>query len=142
MPPEKPTARAATPRPILFYDGQCGLCARAVQWTLARDRRALIRFAPLQGRTYAELDHPGKPAAFDTLVLFDDRGLHTRSDGALRLIRHLGGGWGALASALMLIPRPIRDAAYRVIARRRLAWFGDATSCRLPTTEERRRFLP
>lgn len=128
--------------PILFYDGACGLCARTVQWALDHDRRAVLRFAPLQGSTYAHLDIADKPTDLDTLVLLDADGLHVRSAGALRMLRHLGGGWRALAAALVFIPRPARDAAYRFIAARRLAWFGDASSCRLPTAESTARLLP
>ncbi|MFM9957273.1 MAG: thiol-disulfide oxidoreductase DCC family protein [Phycisphaerales bacterium] len=128
--------------PIVFYDGECGLCARSVQWALARDRRDVLRFAPLQGRTYAELVLHGKPAALDTMVLLDDDGLHVRSTGALRLLRHLGGVWGVIGAMLMVVPRPVRDWAYGVVARHRLGWFGDASSCRLPTGERSQRFLP
>jgi predicted DCC family thiol-disulfide oxidoreductase YuxK len=127
--------------PILFYDGQCGLCARAVQWSLARDRHGAVRYAPLQGETYARLPAADKPGDVDTVVLHDGDGLHVRSEAVLRLLRHLGGRWAMAARLGRLLPRVLRDAAYRFVARRRMAWFGAADQCRVPAPALRERFL-
>ena len=98
---------------ILFYDGDCGLCDRFVAWALAADpsRRA----APLGGPTALETL---TTRATDTVVLRDDDGEWTRSDAALRILatKH------PAAKLLTLVPRPLRDAVYRLVAavRRRL----------------------
>ena len=131
-----------TSAPILFYDGECGLCARLVQWSLARDRRGVLRFAPLQGETYARLALAAKPTDLQTVVLQDERGVHVRSDAVLRLLGHLGGAWGAIGTIARAVPRPLRDAAYRFVARRRIAWFGTADRCAAPGASTRDRFLP
>ena len=128
--------------PIFFYDGECGLCTTSVQWALRHDRRNTLRFAPLQGRTFAELNAPNKPATLDTMALLDAEGLHLRSTGALKMLQHLGGPWTTLARIMLRVPRPIRDPMYNAVARRRLAWFGTADKCRAPTPAERARFLP
>lgn len=128
-------------RPILFYDGECGLCARAVGWTLARDRRGVMRFAPLQGETYARLTLAGKPADLGTVVLHDADGLHLRSEAVLRLLGHLGGVWRVCAALGRWLPRPLRDGAYAVVARKRMAWFGRVDRCRVPPPAQRDRFL-
>ena len=39
---------------IIFYDGDCALCHRMVQFILARDSKFLFSFAPLQGETAAK----------------------------------------------------------------------------------------
>lgn len=128
--------------PILFYDGNCGLCARSVQWCLAHDHRRRVRFAALQGKTYAALAVDGKPGELDSVVLFDRGRLLLRSDALLGILQHFGGAWPFLASMGKIVPRPLRDAAYGFVARRRLAWFGDASRCRVPTAAESARFLP
>ncbi|MCC6426106.1 MAG: DUF393 domain-containing protein [Phycisphaerales bacterium] len=135
-------AIAAPANPVLFYDGDCGLCAASVRWCLDRDRRGILRFAPLQGATYAGVQIPDKPMSLDTMVLLDADGLHTRSEAALRAMRYTGGLWASLATLGRLFPRFIRDRIYRSIAKRRIAWFGPADSCKLPTPVERDRFLP
>jgi len=128
--------------PILFYDGACGLCHRAVAWTIRHDRRRSLRFAPLQGRTYASLAHAGAPRDLSTLVVLDGGILHTRSGAVLAILRRCGGAWRVVAAVLGGVPAPLRDAAYDAIARRRLAWFGAADACALPRPEEAERFLP
>jgi predicted DCC family thiol-disulfide oxidoreductase YuxK len=53
----------------------------------------------------------------------------------------LGGVWRVVAW-LRFMPRVLRDGTYRVIARNRYRWFGKRETCRVPTAEERARFLP
>ena len=145
--PETPAASRA--RPILLYDGECGLCARSVQFVLARERtrgmRAL-RFAPLQGE-WARAVRASFPVVsqIDTVVWCDtDEAGHARvllrSDAAIATLRYVGGGWRALAAASALVPKSIRDAVYDVIARRRARLWSRA--CLLPAEHERERFLP
>src|SRR5262245_6517463 len=128
--------------PLLFFDGQCGLCAHSVAWCLRHDRRDALRFAPLQGTTYASLDIADKPRDVATMVLADADGLHVRADAVLRMMHYVGGFWAALALVGQLLPRPVRDAMYNFVARRRLAWFGPADACTLPSEDQRGRFLP
>ena len=61
------TAEAA--RCILFFDGVCGLCSRAVDFVLARDRRGLFQFAPLQGETARQLLPPAEISDLSSMVL-------------------------------------------------------------------------
>lgn len=133
---------AVVEHPIVFYDGDCGLCDRFVRWMLRKDRRRHYRFAPLQGETArrmvrVEADHSG----LWSVVLVDGRGEHRRSDATLRAVAGLGGGWRA-AGWLLLIPAALRDRVYRLVARHRYRWFGRAPACALPGPDERGRFLP
>jgi predicted DCC family thiol-disulfide oxidoreductase YuxK len=66
--------------------------------------------------------------------------VRTRSDAALAIVAGLGGAW-RLVAALRLVPRPIRDALYGFVARRRRRWFGRRDACRVPTAGERELFL-
>ncbi|MBL8760978.1 MAG: DUF393 domain-containing protein [Phycisphaerae bacterium] len=131
----------ATP-PVLFYDGGCGLCTGSVRWFLGRDRHARLMFAPLQGSTYEGIRDAAKPTGLDTIVFLDSSGLHQRSTAVLRAMLALGGLWSILGWAGLLVPRPIRDAVYCFIANRRVAWFGVADACALPTPEQAARFMP
>lgn len=128
--------------PILFFDGVCGLCNRVVDRLLRADRRGVLRFAPLQGKTARRLlpDPPADPAGW-SVVLRDADGVHQQSAAALRVCRHVG-GWYRLLLPLRLIPRALRDPVYRWIARNRYRWFGRRDACRLPSPAERERFLP
>ena len=130
---------------IVFYDGVCGLCDRWVRFVVKRDRHRTLRFAPLQGETAKT--RTDLPAELRTVVFVllrpgaTDEQIFTRSEAALRLLDHVGGFW-RLVSWLRLVPRPLRDAVYDVIARRRYQWFGKFEACRVPPPEWRERFLP
>ncbi len=67
--------------------------------------------------------------------------IYFRSDAALRLLDHVGGLW-RVVSWLRIIPRPLRDWVYDLIARHRYQWFGKFETCRVPSPEVRARFLP
>lgn len=131
----------ADEKPILFYDGECGLCARGVQWILRHERRDALRFAPLQGETYRALNIPGKPTDMSTMVLLDDGRLFTRSDSWVRVLRLVGGVWSGVGTVVGWAPRGLRDRAYAWVARRRHAWFGRAEACAVPSPAQRARFL-
>jgi predicted DCC family thiol-disulfide oxidoreductase YuxK len=127
--------------PIVFFDGVCALCDGFVRFVLARDRQRRFRFAPLQGPTYRNL--AGAEAGdLSTIVVADHDGTHVRSAAVLRILARLGGGWGPLARALFFIPRPLSDAAYRLLASRRYQWFGRREYCAVPRPGDRERFLP
>jgi predicted DCC family thiol-disulfide oxidoreductase YuxK len=129
-------------RPILFFDGVCGLCNAAVDAILAADRRGEIRFAPIQGETAKRLLPPLPEDPLEwTLLYLDERGLHRYSDAAIEVSRRIGGFY-AIAGLLRIVPRPLRDPVYRWIARNRYGWFGKRDSCRVPGPAERARFLP
>ena len=104
----------------VFYDGHCGLCHGAVKFLLARDRDGShFRFAPLQGETLPRLVPPEARAVLPDsgVVLTAGGALLTRSTGVIALLVELGGGWRAFAAALRIVPRPIRDAGYDLVAR-------------------------
>jgi predicted DCC family thiol-disulfide oxidoreductase YuxK len=103
----------------LFYDGRCGLCHVAVRFVLAEDNGERFRFAPLQGRTLAELVSPTDRASLpDSLVVRTTRGeLLTRSSAVLYTLRRLGGMWRVLGEAGTAVPRRVLDALYDGVAR-------------------------
>lgn len=128
--------------PIVFFDGVCGLCDRAVTAILAADRRGVFRFAPLQGETAARLLDPSETESLSTLVLLDERGTWRRSAAVVRILRGLGGFRRVLGTLLWLVPKPLRDLGYRGVAWQRYRLFGKHETCRMPQPEERDRMLP
>jgi predicted DCC family thiol-disulfide oxidoreductase YuxK len=125
-----------------LFDGVCNLCNRSVQFILKRDRRGIFRFASLQSPLgQSLLKRSGLPAdQLDSFVLVENNKVYTRSTGALRVLRQLGGAW-SLLSIFRIVPRQWRDAVYNWIARRRYRWFGKTDSCWLPSPKWADRFL-
>lgn len=135
---------ASDREPLILYDGVCKLCHAAVRFVLARDRQARFRFAALDSpAARARLAAAGVPrpeALGDSVVLIDGAGIHVRSTAALRIARALGFPW-SLAFVAIVVPRPLRDALYDAIARRRYRWFGRDDACPVPPPDVADRFL-
>jgi predicted DCC family thiol-disulfide oxidoreductase YuxK len=136
------------PSLIVLYDGVCGLCNRAVQFILRRDRAGVFRFASLQGQAAAGIlaRHGVSASDLDTMYVVvgeneADEKLLPRSDAVVYIGRQLGGMWGVLAGVVELMPRAIRDWGYGLVARHRYQIFGKYDACPLPTAETRERFL-
>lgn len=133
---------APTPNPrIVFFDGVCGLCNRAVDKLLRIDRKATLRFAPLQGTTAQMFLPKGMADALESVIYLRDGEVLGGADAAIRIMTDLG-GWRKIHGVLRLVPRPLRDAVYRWVARNRYRWFGKRETCRMPDPGERDRFLP
>lgn len=127
---------------VILFDGVCNLCSKSVQFVIDRDPGERFRFCALQSDVGQEiLGQRGLPSTeFDSLVLIDGDRIYQRSDAALRICAGLRAPWSWLG-VLRVVPRPLRDAGYKLIARNRYRWFGRAASCRLPTDELKDRFL-
>lgn len=128
--------------PVIFFDGVCGLCNRWVDFVLAHDRRRRFRFATLQGETARTWLRAAEGEPLNSVVLVDAEGEHRRSDAVARMLVGLGGCWWIAGVALRTVPRPLRNWGYNLVARHRYRWFGRKETCRLPTADERSRFLP
>lgn len=126
---------------ILLYDGMCSLCNRFVQFVLRHDQHGSLKFATLQGK-FGDGARASLPAlaGIDSLILVTPSGAYARSTAALEVMRYLGGPW-ALALALYMVPRAIRDWAYDQIAKRRYRMFGAYEACPTPDPSVRPRFL-
>jgi predicted DCC family thiol-disulfide oxidoreductase YuxK len=86
------------------------------------------------------LDHQMNPDQMDSMALVESNRAHVRSGAVIRVSRHLGGIW-PLFMGLLIIPAFVRDFFYDRVARSRYRWFGKRQTCRLPTPEEKSRFL-
>ena len=131
--------------PILFYDGDCGLCHGAVLFVLKRDKAGVFRFAPLQGETLLEwVPAEARAELPDSLVLrLEDGVLLTRSNAVAAMLKRLGGPWPVLGFLLRIIPRFLRDLGYDGVAKIRHRLFEKPEGvCPLVPPELRGRFLP
>ena len=127
---------------IILFDGLCNFCNFWVNFLLDRDKKDKFRFTPLQSEKGEELLKKFNLSTkdFDTFVLIDGDKYYIRSTASLIVAKNLGGLWKVLYS-LIIIPGPIRDFIYNLVAKNRYKLFGKKESCRIPTPEERSKFL-
>lgn len=127
---------------VILFDGVCNLCNSAVRFVIERDPAARFRFAPLQSAVAERLIASAgvRDPLPDSIVLVEDGRISTRSTAALRIARRLRFPWPA-AYAIIVVPRPLRDWIYNLVARNRYAWFGRRDVCMVPTPAVRSRFL-
>ena len=127
---------------VIVFDGVCNVCNASVNFVMARDPDRKFRFGTLQSEAAQQVlkELEVSTEDFETFLLLEDDRVFTKSTAALRVARQLGSLW-PLLYALMVIPRPIRDAAYDVIARNRYHWMGKSETCRVPTPTDRERFV-
>jgi predicted DCC family thiol-disulfide oxidoreductase YuxK len=129
-------------RPILIFDGNCVLCSSFVQFILRTDRKRRFRLLAAQTPLGAALyQHLGlNPTDYETNILLEDGRAWLKSEGSLRIFAGLGLPW-SLMSVGRLLPRPVRDRLYDIVARNRLRWFGVRQSCYLPDPAHADRFI-
>ncbi len=129
-------------KPVLLFDGVCNLCNGVVQFVIKRDPDAKFSFTSLQSnmgqRLLQKFQLP--TSDFESFVLVEGDRYYRKSTAALRLFNKLGGGW-RLLYAFMIVPVPIRDFFYNLVANNRYKIFGRTDECWIPTPELKARFL-
>lgn len=139
---------------VVLFDGICNFCDASVNFIIEHDKAGYFKFAPLQSiegtklanqygfeSSAAERMAPSDDLIpIDSVILIEDGEASTHSTAALRIMRRLGAPWSWLY-AFIIVPRPIRDWAYRIFARYRYRLFGSKAECMIPSPEVRARFL-
>ena len=124
---------------IILFDGTCAFCERSVRFIASRDD-GYFRFGASQnpeGRALLEPYGTSREAA-RSLILIEDDQVYLRSTAALRIARRLRAPW-RYAAVLLVVPRPIRDAVYRLVAAIRHRIAGESNACEIPPPEIRAR---
>jgi predicted DCC family thiol-disulfide oxidoreductase YuxK len=132
-------------QPTLLFDDECGLCRAAVRFLLREDLAQALRFASLQSTAgQAILRRLNLPLdEFDSVVFLPDGDgtkYYLRTSALCAVLRTLGGLWN-LMGWLWLIPRPLRDLAYRFVASVRKWVTGPWESQPLTEKEREHQFL-
>ena len=132
---------------IVLYDGVCGLCNRLNQFLLKRDDQDRLLFASLQSDFAKKIleRYGADPSDLDTVYVVEnyerpDERLLKRSDAILRAVGTLGGIW-KISALGKIVPRPLRDLFYRLVATNRYKVFGKSEVCMMPDPKYRKKFL-
>ena len=124
-------------RKIIFFDGVCSLCNNFVDYLIDKPSLQDYKFSSIQGETAKELLEKSEIESLDTVIVYIDGQKLVRSTAALHLLSQINSFW----KIFWIIPTPIRDFFYKLISKYRYKVFGKRETCRLPTPEEKNRFL-
>ena len=126
---------------IILFDGVCNLCNSSVQFIIKRDPKSCFKFASLQSETGRSLlEQYNFNKEIDSFILIENQKIYSKSSAALRVCTNLNGLW-KLLTILRILPVPLRDFFYDLVAENRYKWFGKKESCMIPTKEMKKRFL-
>lgn len=127
---------------LAVMDAQCALCARGARWIARNDPAHQFRIVPVQTPRGHQLMlenglDPSNPVSW---LVIDAAGAHDGLDALMVAGKHMGGIWRGLA-VLRMLPKRLRDALYRLVARNRYRVFGHADLCGMPDPDVRARLL-
>jgi predicted DCC family thiol-disulfide oxidoreductase YuxK len=127
---------------VVLFDGTCAFCEGAVKFIATRDPAGYFRFGASQSPQAAALlaAHGITRESARSLVLIEDGVVYLRSTASLRVARRLTFPW-RMAGVFLWVPRPLRDAAYRVVAAIRHRLAGPSNACEIPPPEIRARLI-
>ncbi len=126
---------------IVLFDGYCNLCNGAVQFIIKRDPKETFLFAALSWPIGEEAKSTSPElTSVDSILVYRNGKLHAHSSAALIIAGKLNGLW-PLCGVFYIVPRFIRDAVYRWVARNRYSWFGKKNTCMIPDRDLSYKFL-
>jgi predicted DCC family thiol-disulfide oxidoreductase YuxK len=127
---------------IILFDGVCNFCNYWVNFIIVRDKDDILKFAALQSEAGQNLlkKFNLQTVDFDTFILIDGEIYFTKSTAALRIARKLNYPVKVLYF-FIFIPKFLRDLIYSLIAMNRYKIFGKRDICRLPSENEKEKFL-
>lgn len=118
---------------IVFFDGICVLCNKSVDFLIRNEREDQLRFASFQSKTATHMlnsDQNSQPIP-GSILYYENGLMYEKSTAVLKIMKKLRHPWPVL-SILFIIPRPLRDWMYDIIAKNRYRWFGKSDHCRVP----------
>lgn len=107
---------------VLYFDGDCALCSGAVRFLERRLHPSRkLRFVGLTSSAgIAEVaTMPEKIRKVDSVILLRNGKPYIRSAAAIRSLLHLRQPWPTLFPIFWLVPLPIRDLGYIIVAKLR-----------------------
>jgi predicted DCC family thiol-disulfide oxidoreductase YuxK len=134
--------REYTTNGVILFDGTCEFCNWSAHFIIKRDAGGYFKFAAIQSEAGRKLLARKGLSSEEvaTILLIEGCEYFTKSDAAIRVASRLPGLWRVL-KALAIIPRPIRNWCYDVVARNRYWWSGKKKRCIVPSREHLSRFL-
>ncbi len=127
---------------VVLFDGTCAFCERAVTFIARRDPSSYFRFGASQSPQAAALLAPFGLTRHTarSIIRLEDHQVYLRSTASLRIAARLTWPW-SLARVFLLVPLPLRDGVYRIVAAIRHRLAGKSNACEIPPEGIRERMI-
>jgi predicted DCC family thiol-disulfide oxidoreductase YuxK len=127
---------------IILFDGVCNFCNYWVNFLIDRDKKNCFKFAALQSENgRGLLEKYNLPTNdFDSFILISNSKIYKKSLAAFEIIKNIS-GWPKMFLLFSFLPQTFTDWIYSLVANNRYKIFGKKDSCRIPTEEEKAKFL-
>lgn len=127
--------------PTMVYDGSCGFCDRSVQFILRHERRHDLLFVTRDSEMGKRLRSTYGMESIESMLWIENGRVFAESDAVIKAASYLGGWWSRFGGVASFLPSNTRNRLYKIIAKHRRRLSSNVAVCRLPSPEERRRFL-
>ena len=124
---------------IILFDGVCNMCVGSVNFIIKRDSKDMFRFASLQGDVGQKMLKKYS-LSMNSIILIKNGQVKTKSTAVLNILYHLNTFWKVLL-IFYIVPYPIRDILYNIVAKSRYFLFGKRTQCMVPNENINSKFL-
>lgn len=127
---------------VVLFDGVCNLCNASVNFIIKHDSQNYFLFASLQSDAAKEilLQFNLKKLDLKSILLIENNQIFDQSTAALRIAKKLNFAYNLLY-VFIIVPKPLRNFIYGIIAKNRYKWFGKKESCMIPTKELKDKFI-
>jgi len=124
---------------IVLFDGVCNMCVGSVNFIIKRDSKDMFRFASLQGDVGQKMVKKHS-LSMNSIILIKNGQVKTKSSALLNILCHLNTFWKVLL-VFYVVPYPIRDILYNIVAKTRYFLFGKRNQCMVPNKNINSKFL-
>ena len=108
--------------PVVLFDEACSMCSGGAKWIETRDLDERFTLTGQESEVGENLlaSRPRRLKQQDSIFLLDRHGRwHSRSGAVARILLGLPRAWPVLGALLWLVPFPLRDLGYIIVARHR-----------------------
>jgi predicted DCC family thiol-disulfide oxidoreductase YuxK len=126
---------------VILFDGTCAFCERSVRFIATRDD-GYFKFGASQNAQGRELlaQYGTDRESARSIILIEGGEVSLRSTAVLKIARRMTAPW-RWAAVFLLVPVPIRDAVYGIVAAIRYRIAGKSNACDIPPREIRDRLI-
>tara|TARA_B100001250_G_scaffold357133_1_gene332665 strand:+ start:250 stop:669 length:420 start_codon:yes stop_codon:yes gene_type:complete len=127
---------------IILFDGICNLCIGSIQFIIKKDSKDIFRLASIQSEVGQKIikKYSIDIVKKDSIILINGNNITYQSTAIFSILYKLNTFWRILL-IFYILPYPIRDYIYSLVAKSRYSLFGKQNTCIAPNKNIKSKFL-